>query len=72
MFGTFCIVASLHVFFLFQETCGKSLEEIDDIFDNHSIWAFRVKQEPSRLNADIEHARQDIDAGKIDLEESKV
>jgi hypothetical protein len=57
----------LHVFFLFQETCGKSLEEIDDIFDNQSIWAFKAKKEPSRFVADIEQAKEDLDAGQVDI-----
>lgn len=67
IFGTFCLIAALHVFFLFQETCGKSLEEIDDIFDNQSIWAFKVTKEPSRFVADIEQAKEDLDAGKVDV-----
>jgi len=45
------------------------LEEIDDIFDNQSIWAFKVKKEPSRFVADIEQAREDLDAGKMDVKQ---
>ncbi|KAJ5386912.1 hypothetical protein N7509_009453 [Penicillium cosmopolitanum] len=67
IFGTFCLLAALHVFFLFQETCGKSLEEIDDVFNNQSIWAFKAKKEPSRFVTDIEQAKEDLDAGKIDI-----
>lgn len=62
VFGTFCLCALIHVFLLFQETCGKTLEEMGDIFDNESIWAFRVKQRESRLVADIEHARKEVEA----------
>ncbi|CAI7664464.1 unnamed protein product [Penicillium manginii] len=50
-----------------KETCGKSLEEIDDIFDNQSIWAFKAKKEPSRFVADIEQAKEDLDAGQVDI-----
>lgn len=71
MFGTFCICAAIHVFFLFQETCGKSLEEIDDIFNNQSIWAFKAREEPSRLDAEIEQAKDDIAVGKVDLVHAK-
>lgn len=63
VFGTFCLAALIHVFFLFQETCGKTLEEMGDIFDNESIWAFKVKTRESRLVAEIEQARKVSDAG---------
>ncbi|KAJ5649549.1 uncharacterized protein N7484_003272 [Penicillium longicatenatum] len=59
VFGTFCFAATIHLFFLFQKTCGKSLEEIDIIFEEN-IWAFKAKQEPSCLAADIKQARKDL------------
>lgn len=65
MFGTFCTVAAIHVFLLFPETCGKSLEEIDEVFNNQSIWAFKAKYEPSRLAANIEQAKEDLRTGKV-------
>ncbi|KAJ5708824.1 hypothetical protein N7493_010158 [Penicillium malachiteum] len=71
VFGTFCIVAAIHVFFLFQETCGKSLEEIDEIFENQSVWAFKAKTEPSRLTVDIEQAKDDLDANKTSVNHAK-
>ena len=37
IFGTFCVAALIHVFLFFQETRGKSLEEMDDIFDNNTF-----------------------------------
>lgn len=33
IFGTFCAVIFFHVFFTYPETCGKSLEEIDVVFE---------------------------------------
>jgi hypothetical protein len=66
VFGTFCTVAAIHVFLLFPETCGKSLEEIDEVFNNQSIWAFKARHEPSQLAADIEKAKEDLKAGKVD------
>ncbi|KAJ5536337.1 hypothetical protein N7513_009523 [Penicillium frequentans] len=71
VFGTFCFAAAIHVFFLFQETCGKSLEEIDIIFEKESIWAFKAKQEPSRLAADIEQAKEDLSVGKVGVSHVK-
>ncbi|KAK9452832.1 general substrate transporter [Dipodascopsis uninucleata] len=33
VFGTFCLAMCIHVFFMFPETVGKSLEEIDIIWE---------------------------------------
>lgn len=73
IFGTLCLVAMLHVFLLFQESCGRSLEEMNDVFDNESIWAFKVKHVPIQFNKEVEAAKKDIEAGKegVILEESK-
>lgn len=68
VFGTFCTVAAIHVFLLFPETCGKSLEEIDEIFSNHSIWAFKTEHVPSRLAADIEQAKEDLTNDKVGVD----
>jgi len=34
IFGVFCIAMFLHVFFMFPETAGKTLEEVVDIFED--------------------------------------
>ncbi len=69
IFGTFCLAAFVHVFLLFQETQGKSLEEIDPVFDNESIWAFKVKHHPEEFKHEIEHTKQLKVAG---LEPTKI
>jgi hypothetical protein len=33
IFGVFCFVMTFHVFFTYPETAGRSLEEIDMVFD---------------------------------------
>jgi hypothetical protein len=63
IFGTFCMAGLIHVFLLFQETCGKTLEEMGDIFDNESVWAFKVKPKESRLVAEVEQAKKVVEAG---------
>ena len=63
IFGTFCICGLIHVFLLFQETRGKTLEEMGEIFDNESIWAFKVKTKESRLVAEVEQAKKVVEAG---------
>lgn len=38
IFGVFCLAMAIHVFFMFPETAGKPLEEINDMFeDPHGI-----------------------------------
>lgn len=34
LFGVFCAVMFIHVFFMFPETAGKTLEEVEDLFTN--------------------------------------
>ncbi|KAL1852513.1 hypothetical protein Daus18300_012111 [Diaporthe australafricana] len=36
IFGTFCAVMTVHVFFFYPETAGKSLEEIDEVFESRT------------------------------------
>lgn len=39
IFGTFCLVMTAHVYFMYPETAKKSLEEIDVMFDeNMPAW----------------------------------
>ena len=33
IFGTFCLAMTVHVFFMFPETAGKTLEEIGEMFE---------------------------------------
>lgn len=54
------------MFLLFQETRGKSLEEMDDVFNNESIWAFRVTEKPSKLDAEIEEAKKTLEGSTDD------
>ncbi|KAF8535772.1 sugar transporter [Trichophaea hybrida] len=37
IFGMFCLAMTLHVFFLFPETAGKSLEQIEEMFAEGAI-----------------------------------
>ena len=38
MFGVFCVLMFIHVFFMFPETAGKTLEEVEDLFtDPHGL-----------------------------------
>ncbi|CUS14392.1 unnamed protein product [Tuber aestivum] len=48
IFGVFCAAMTVHVFFCFPETAGKSLEEIEALFqEGLPAWKTRVSNEPS-------------------------
>ncbi|KAH6651989.1 general substrate transporter [Truncatella angustata] len=49
IFGTFCFVMTFHIFFTYPETVGKSLEEIDELFDS-DIPAWRSTNLGSRFD----------------------
>ncbi|EEQ92171.1 sugar transporter [Blastomyces dermatitidis ER-3] len=43
IFGAFCAAMTIHVFFAFPETAGKSLEAVEDIFNTSTpAWKTRV------------------------------
>jgi hypothetical protein len=46
IFGTFNFAAFIHIFFMFPETVGRTLEEMDDVFDQgHVFTAWKVKRD---------------------------
>lgn len=49
LFGVFCTAMTLHVFFLFPETAGKTLEEVEDMFvRGEKAWRTRVVTSKAR------------------------
>ncbi|KAI5250023.1 general substrate transporter [Aureobasidium subglaciale] len=55
IFGVFCFTMTFHIFFLFPETYGKTLEEIDVLFDAN-IPAWTSSQVKSRFSERVETA----------------
>ncbi|KAK2776684.1 hypothetical protein FQN52_003431 [Onygenales sp. PD_12] len=53
------------VYFIFGIIC---LEEMDDVFTNEPIWAFKARPLPSKLETNIERARKDLEAGESSLD----
>lgn len=70
IFGTILMGSLIHVYLFFQETRGRTLEEMDEVFDQ-SVWAFKVHY-TSRLAADVDKAREMVDSGKADTVEAEV
>ncbi|KAF9933905.1 hypothetical protein FBU30_004073 [Linnemannia zychae] len=54
IFASFCVAMTIHVFFMFPETKGRTLEEMDELFSSH-IPAWKTRAQPaSHLDRDIE------------------
>ncbi|KFY37421.1 hypothetical protein V494_04759 [Pseudogymnoascus sp. VKM F-4513 (FW-928)] len=67
LFGVFCTVMFIHVFFMFPETASKTLEEVENIFDDSAPGALRLIGTPAwktRVNRDIHHT----ESGNVDPE----
>ena len=60
IFGSFNILAFIHVFFAAPETKGKTLEEMDDVFDAKKP-AWERRSSKSRLDA----IQRDIEEGNL-------
>ena len=66
MFGVFCIAMFVHVFFMFPETAGKHLEEVEDMFTDPDgprnigrlAWKTRVGEHSARKDELVEKMRQ--------------
>ncbi|KAA8916654.1 hypothetical protein TRICI_001180 [Trichomonascus ciferrii] len=58
IFGVFCVVMFIHMFFMFPETAQKTLEEIDDLFGPDAQWAFRTRVGRSRIQQEEEEIRR--------------
>jgi MFS family permease len=61
IFGVFCTVMAAHVFFLFPETAGKTLEDIETMFQRGEA-AWKTHVEYGRMVA--------VEQGQVDLETS--
>ncbi|KAF9959292.1 hypothetical protein BGZ65_000571 [Modicella reniformis] len=60
IFAAFCVAMTIHVFFMFPETKGHTLEEMDDLFSSH-VPAWKTRAQPasaSHLDHDIEEIKQ--------------
>ncbi|KAG0318186.1 hypothetical protein BGZ99_005814 [Dissophora globulifera] len=57
IFAGFCVAMTIHVFFMYPETKGRTLEEMDDLF-NSGVPAWKTHSQPvSHLNSDAEQVK---------------
>jgi hypothetical protein len=78
VFGVFCTAMAIHAIFLFPETSGKTLEEVEAMFTDPAgvpyigVPAWKTKNEYKRGRqlemSDIEHAKG-VEAAEIAHEE---
>jgi len=80
LFGVFCIAMFIHVFFLFPETAGKTLEEVEGMFTDPSgikyigtpAWKTHVSTartaavERGEIDAEKSHAFRHTEDGRIE------
>lgn len=64
IFGTFCVAAFIHVFLFFQETRGKSLEEMNDVFDNNTFAFGKIKTEGLAFSDRVGMVEKELNDGK--------
>lgn len=65
IFAAFCVAMTIHVFFMFPETKGHTLEEMDDLF-NSDVPAWKTRAQPeSHLEHDIEQIKQKQQAQQL-------
>lgn len=64
MFGVFCVTMFIHVFLCFPETSGKSLEEVEALFQQKvRAWKTRVQYQHVRA---LEQNRADEKVADIE------
>ncbi|OAQ29931.1 general substrate transporter [Linnemannia elongata AG-77] len=64
IFAAFCVAMTVHVFFMFPETKGRTLEEMDELF-NSDIPAWKTHSQP------VSHLDRDIEELKLNQEHSR-
>ncbi|KFY48808.1 hypothetical protein V495_01012 [Pseudogymnoascus sp. VKM F-4514 (FW-929)] len=61
LFGTFCAAMGLHVFFCFPETAGKTLEEIDSVFESRTPpWRTHVQSQTPVASNKLEDIEKNV------------
>lgn len=62
VFGVFCTAMAIHTFFLFPETAGKTLEDVEDMFlAGVPAWKTKVDYSTSRC----------VEQGEVDPEKAR-
>ncbi|KAG0050635.1 hypothetical protein BGZ83_004601 [Gryganskiella cystojenkinii] len=66
IFAAFCIAMTIHVFFMFPETKGRTLEEMDEVFSS-DIPAWKTQALPaSKFENDVENIKMSQSEQKVE------
>ncbi|KAJ5103858.1 sugar transporter [Penicillium argentinense] len=57
VFGILCVAAAVQVFFTYPETCGKTIEEVEELFSDGGPKPWHTKPGHSNLDGLIEEVR---------------
>ncbi|KIL61624.1 hypothetical protein M378DRAFT_13426 [Amanita muscaria Koide BX008] len=70
IFGAFNLAAFLHIFFMFPETVGRSLEEMEDIFDQgHAFAAWKISRNVGQKTlSDVKERSKNPDDEKVSVD----
>ncbi|KIL62852.1 hypothetical protein M378DRAFT_25416 [Amanita muscaria Koide BX008] len=70
IFGAFNLAAFLHIFFMFPETVGRSLEEVEDIFDQgHAFAAWKISRNVGQKTlSDVKEGSKNPDDEKVSVD----
>ncbi|KAK2590457.1 hypothetical protein QQS21_011858 [Conoideocrella luteorostrata] len=63
IFGSFCVAAFVHVFLFFQETRGKTLEQMNAIFDHNTVAFGKIKEPEDRFDDLVAKAQEKFAPG---------
>ncbi|RSL41838.1 hypothetical protein CEP53_012518 [Fusarium sp. AF-6] len=66
IFGVLCIGSAVQAYFTYPETCGKTIEEVEELFKKGAPPAWKTKKGESRLVAQVEAVQEAKDHGKLD------
>ncbi|KAF7537727.1 hypothetical protein G7Z17_g12785 [Cylindrodendrum hubeiense] len=72
VFGVLCIGAAIQAWFTYPETCGKTIEEVEELFKKGAMPAWKTKKGGSRLEAEVAAVQEAKDKGKLDLLEREL
>lgn len=53
-----CVVAALQAFLTYPETCGKSIEEVEELFKPGAPWPWKTKVGHSHLDQVVEQVKE--------------
>ncbi|KAI0022564.1 general substrate transporter [Xylariomycetidae sp. FL0641] len=64
IFGVLCLGAAVQAYFTYPETCGKTIEEVETLFAQGAVPAWKTRKGGSRLEEEIQHVLERKERGE--------